>query len=237
MLGGSRMRIRVTLLSAVAIALLCVAHQAAAARWKHPGVAHPPLLALEQVYVPESENPDLSRGDITFTRDKTPRSLLSVEEIYIVAGARVSDYPDKRQLDPWASQVFRMILAYVVEHGEVPLVLDDRGIRSIPYYSQISDEELAVYRNPFTGEWPRLDAQNPSPGDMYVKVLNEAEKVEYARLLGLWEVWFGQGKGRRLCSPVFYQRVYGRNGPIYESLPTVTCYERTGPAPVAGQKG
>jgi hypothetical protein len=186
-------------------------------------VAHPPKLRLAAVYVPDGTDPAISRGDITFTGNKPPVAELCAEEIYIVAGAKVSDFPDGRSLDPWADQTMRMIMAYERTHSTLPRVLDEAAIRSIPHYKFWSDEELSVYRNPFTGQWPQLDATEASPGDMYVKVLSEAEKVEYARILGRWEEWFGTGSGKKLCSPVFYQRIYGRMGPIYESLPTVSC--------------
>jgi hypothetical protein len=175
------------------------------------------------VYVPDGAGPELSRGEITFTRDKKSLSELSPEERYILGGAKVSDLPDSRWLLPWADQIFNLALAYHTQHGKLPAVLDEAAIRSIPYYSAITAAELDVYRNPFSGNWPRLDASAPSPGDMFIKVLNETELVEYARLLGRWQAWFGGAAEKKLCSPVFYQRIYGTNGPIYESLPHVTC--------------
>jgi hypothetical protein len=126
-------------------------------------------------------------------------------------------------------QTFKAVLAYERAHGRIPAVLDEEALRSIPGYTAWFEREpgmIDVFRNPLTGAWPRLDAQEHSPGDMFIRILNEAEKVQYARMMGLWEVWFGTGPGERLCSPVFYQRIYGWDGPIYESLPNVTCRQK-----------
>lgn len=116
-------------------------------------------------------------------------------------------------------------MAYEREHKRIPAVLDETAIRSIPYYENISVAELELCRNPFTGEWPRLNSHTLSPGDLYMKVLNEEEKRHFAETLGWTDIWFGDegASGKKLCSPVFYQRIYGRTGPIYESLPYVTC--------------
>lgn len=211
------------LLLVLMLSLVCTVLNGASTAWKHPGVAHPPKLKLEAVYVPDGTDAAISRGDITFTANKTPLSSLSLEEIFIVAGAKVSDLPDGRSLDPWASLIFRMLLAYHNEHGALPAVLDEAAIRSVPYYRHSSAAEIDVYRSPFTGAWPRLSAAEHSPGDIYTRVLSDAEKAEYARILGRWEAWFGQGSGQQLCSPVFYLRIYGKDGPIYESLPHATC--------------
>lgn len=188
-----------------------------------PYEGHAPLLKLESVYDPDSGPVDWSRGDITFTRGKTPASQLSAAEIYIVAGAKSSNLPNRQSLNPWADQVFTAVAAYHKEHGSIPALLDEAALRSIPRYRHWLDDALSVYRNPLTGAWPRLDAQQPAPGDVYIRVLSSVEKAEYARLLGTWSVWFGKGSGEKLCSEVFYQRVYGWNGPIYESLPHITC--------------
>jgi hypothetical protein len=211
------------MIAALLLSLICAP---VLAQSSHPFTGHPPQVDLEVVYGPDRGLVGLSRGDITFTRGKTPADQLKPDEIYILAGAKSSNLPSGRALDPWSGQILLAVMAYEREHGKIPPVLDEAALRSIPSYQAWFRHEpgmIEVFRNPLTGQWPRLDAATPSPGDMYIRVLTEIEKVEYSRHLGVWDVWFGKGPGEKLCGPVFYHRIYGWNGPIYESLPYMTC--------------
>jgi hypothetical protein len=213
---------KVGLASLVLFSGLAVAQ--AESTWEHPFTGHGPLLKVSAVYHPEHAATEMSSGDITFTAPKPPVASLTPAEIYMVAGSKGSNLPGGEDLDPWVGQTIRMIMNLERVNGSLPNVLDDSAIRSIPYYKDWPSAELDVYRNPLTGAWPRLDAIQPSPGDMYVRKLTESEKQTFARKLNQEDVWMKtSGPGKHLCSPVYYHRVYGWNGPLYESLPFITC--------------
>jgi hypothetical protein len=200
---------------------------AASAVTEHPGVGFPSKLKLTSVYVPGATDASISINELTFGQIKKPRERLTPEEIYIVGGSKQSNFADRRSLSPWATDVITMVFRYYKVHNKVPEILDDTAIRSIPYYEKWPSGELDLYRNPFSGSWPRLNATVPVPGDMYVRQLNDTEMRHFAKIMAQEEAWFGNGPGQHLCGPVLYQRVYGTDGPIIESIPHILC----GPMP------
>lgn len=183
--------------------------------------------------------PEDNINDLTFLGlDERPQaSQLTALENYMLAGA---DDPATSQMAllPWYLDVATAAGRIYDATGKLPAVLDDTALRSIPGWEQVGEEELALYRNPLTGNWPRLDAVEPSPGDLYLRPLTEVEKQWLAsRHLAYQKCWYeGLGfdsaayesglayedcftKSERLVGQVYYLRMYGWNQTLLTTLP------------------
>lgn len=160
--------------------------------------------------------------------DKPPMQSLSNLERYMIAGTE----PRAGQaFDPWYVMVFSFAAAYYKNFGSLPDTLTPEMVRSIPGQEQVSDDILERLRNPLTGNWPRLKAQDFSPGDIYLQPLTPAEMQHFATALpNLGKVWIEgltidtdsalDGADPADCftqrcelyAPPFYVKVYGHSG-------------------------
>lgn len=188
-----------------------------------------PVNDISSQYSPNwGMKPEWGIDDLTFTQPKPEWNDLTQMEQYILAGVSRSGLPSGEPLDPWTTDIFRVVRAYYEEYGQIPQVLNDEIIRSTPGYKNISESRLAVYRNPLTGDWPLLNASTPSPGDVYIRSLTHNEMGHFAVLVPYYQhLWFdglslnSEGDysvSSQLASDVYYIRVYGWSGPIVETF-------------------
>ena len=175
-----------------------------------------------------------SIGDVQFydPQSKPPLESLTDTERYMLAGTVDSSLPSGSALGPWFQQVYMAALKLYQRHGSIPEVLDPDQLRELPEFAQIPQGLLDVYRNPLTGEWPRLRSMDPSPGDLFIHVLSDSEMQFIAqRSPYRQKLWFGgkalngdvnweQNKSIKLIERPFYIRLYGWNGVLWAGLAT-----------------
>ena len=93
----------------------------------------------------------------------------------------------------------------------------------------ISPERLERMKSPISGQYPRLDAREFSPGDFYIRPLTEDEKRHFASLSTEFEELWYEGLLRNPVSgevravdlignTVLYVRVYGEYNVIHTGL-------------------
>jgi hypothetical protein len=183
-----------------------------------------------------------SHGEMTFIdpEDKPALDSLTQLERYMLAGAKGSNTSTGNELPAWLEAIFLATSKYYAEYGAVPPVLDETALRSIRGFETMPGELLDVYRNPLTGQWPRLDAQSLSPGDVFIFPLDESERNFIAeRSPYHYKLWVENiagdwgnldqydnyadafNQGVQLTGPPFYMRVYGFNGVIWNDFLTL----------------
>jgi len=183
----------------------------------HPAAGHP----IAGEWHDEWHYPDasLSMGDLTFMpREEYPvfDELTQLEQ-YMLLGVKSSARSAEHGLMPWTDQIVSWVNKFHREYGYVPEQLTPDVIRSIPGYEEYADEMFDAERNPLTGDWPRLQAAEFSPGDLYIRPLTE-EEISYFAEHGEKHLrdpgsWTGDDSMVRI-SPVYYARFYGLNGVI-----------------------
>lgn len=214
---------------AVGLAIVGLSSYPAAARWQHPATGHEHG-QLERIYAGGNSNRSAAWdfGNIIMTDIKPEPETLSPLELYMVAGVNSSSLPGGLPLRSYWMEVWTVASRYYESFGSMPAVLDEKHLRRLPDLNQLDAEMLSVYRNPLTGEWPRLDAQQHSSGDFYIKPLSLPEMRYYAILQPTWNAqWFdGQltgapsdlGVNAALDGKVYYVKMYGLKGVLYEQF-------------------
>jgi len=195
----------------------------------HPALGQP-TGNLKTFYTQEGYPPEWSLGDIVFSpayMKPAPEELTKIEK-YIVAGTLSSANSPDVGHKPWRTELVLMTSRFYVEFGYIPEELSGNAIRMIPGYEDMTDEDLALYKNPITGEWPTLNATSQAPGDAYIRPLTMSEKAHFAELNPTWnERWFerilydpARGCYRDIdyITPVYYVRIYGEEKVLVESL-------------------
>lgn len=169
-------------------------------------------------------------GVMTFTCPyPSPESLTEAEK-YVIAGT-VSG-PEGQALQPWVYQIGQVISFYYQKEGYIPGRFSTDMLFALEYGdSTIDDARLDIFRSPITEEFPRLDAGNFSPGDLFVHILSEDEKWEYSEdSPQLRDAWFNkvsehEGQSYEVNpSPVTYVRVYGENDIIIEAIIAIAAF-------------
>jgi hypothetical protein len=177
----------------------------------------------------------LSTGDYLFLEeaDRQDRSQLSQSELYMLVGTSRS--AGRGGLSPWYMSVYFAASAYHQSFGQLPSTLGLAELQKL--YPSAPVEKLDVYRNPLTGQWPRLNASAHSPGDMYLKVLSQSDMAWFGeRHSGLSAIWFQNSHpnpddiragmtpdtarklGLGLAGPPIYMRLYGSSGVLKTDL-------------------
>lgn len=197
--------------------------------YSHPVHGHPPSVTFDPDYGPgHGLSSDLNYNDLTFTDDLPLASSLTAEEKYIISGSESSNLPDGIALRPWTSSVFALLKVYYNQYGSIPNSLTPEIIKSISGFDDIPEAYLSEYLNPLTDQWPMLNAVNPSPGDLYVRILNNQEIAYFANnVTSYYDLFVEQhyydaaqscSRPAELTSPVFYMRVYGWHGVLANAL-------------------
>jgi len=195
----------------------------------HPALGQP-TGNLKTFYSQEGLPPEWSLGDIVFSpanMKPAPEELTEIEK-YIVAGTTSTAYNAAVGHKPWRTELLIMTDHFNGELGYIPEVLSGDAIRMIPGYGDMTDEDLALYRSPITGEWPKLNAYSDSPGDVYIRPLTMGEKAHFAELNPTWNRrWFeriladpirGCDRDIDYITPVYYVRIYGEEKVLVEIL-------------------
>lgn len=173
----------------------------------------------------------LSTGEFLFLdeADRQSRAALSQPELYMLVGTSRSS--GRGGLSPWYMSVYFAASAYFQAYGVIPETLGPAELQRL--YPSAPADRLDVYRNPLTGDWPRLNSATHSPGDMYLKVLSQNEVEWFAdRHSGLRAIWFETSTPHpddiragmtpetarklrvNLAGPPIYMRLYGSSGVI-----------------------
>jgi hypothetical protein len=88
---------------------------------------------------------------------------------------------------------------------------------------------LEHFKSPITNEFPRLDAKEFTPGQVYMRPLTEAEMRQFAEMVPEYQqAWFAGVVANpdtsevldhvQQMSPVYYVRVYGEHGVLVETI-------------------
>ena len=88
-------------------------------------------------------------------------------------------------------------------------------------------DEFSLLKNPITDEIAKLKSDAFSPGDMYIKALDQEEMEHYASIDEMFnEIWCnsrvkksdGTWRPIRMVGPAVYVRVYGASGVINNAV-------------------
>jgi hypothetical protein len=167
----------------------------------------------EESYLHETGDVAEDCGDLLFygPDEKPAFESLTEAEVLMLGGSRVSR--GNEHLNPYWIEITTLAGRYYNEYQVLPSALDPTTIRQIPRFYGASDEELELYRNPLSGDWPRVDAENtPSPGDFYMRVLTPEEAQRYSKT-AKESIAFrsGQPSGDLF---ILYGRMYGEKAPL-----------------------
>lgn len=224
-MNKSMPRLLVIIIGAISYGLLVLNGVAYAG---HPAAGHPPR-SLEHVYSVDGGMPvEWSFGNVRVTGSRVPVADLTDEERYMIAGVKTCRYSDTAGLEPWKITLFSITNKFFKTNGYIPEQLTPDLIRTIPGYEEITEDRLDLYRSPITGDWPRLDCAEFSPGNAYITVLTPAEIDHFAAVIpeygDMWgdNYWREPGSGDYKCidivSPIYFIRVYGRTDVLYEAI-------------------
>ena len=171
-----------------------------------------------------------TRGDLTFGSTYPHVTELLPPERYMLAGTEPSGPSQDDALPAWIDAVSHFCLDYYGQFANLPAQLtlaEIEALRSLQGES-VTTADVALGLNPLTNEAPRLKADEFSPGDLYMRVLNLEEMHYYAqRRPALNDAWFngrvrdpqtGRVGRAQLISSVLYVRAYGNTGVLYENL-------------------
>jgi hypothetical protein len=194
----------------------------------HPADGYPPA------YVPPTNTEVVTSdlvgeyGDLTFGSCQLTVDDLTPAELYIVFGACGSSYGTGNQLLPWYHDVFMMANAIKSHTGELPSALSAESINQT-VVGNSNNSRLEHFKSPITGDFPRLDDVNFSPGQVYLRELTEPEMRQFASLSPEYqELWFDgvvtdpdTGEILEYLEPVckvYYIRVYGEREVLVETF-------------------
>lgn len=174
---------------------------------------------------------DWTLGDLRFypAADHPGWDELTDLEKYILCGTSTAPGYSTGGLADWQSEVFGFVSNFYNKFGYVPQQLSRELIEQTPGYDNLPEIYYELYRNPLTDAWPRLDALEHSPGDIYMRPLTAQEKQYYAeRSETYYYNWIegveppyeqpGGGEPITLTSEVFYMLVWGKSGPLGEGF-------------------
>ena len=168
-------------------------------------------------------------GDITFVDQYPDPATLTDIEAYMVNGCMQDE--THGALESWWRIVMRYVRPYYNQYGVIPAQLTPDEIGDAYYgfgLAEVPPSHLEQIVSPITGDYPRLDCATFSPGNMYIKVLNESEMQQVAAVSEFYQSFWYDGLAKlppdhemhnvKLTSPVFYIRIYGYNDVIWNWL-------------------
>jgi hypothetical protein len=170
---------------------------------------------------------DMNFGSITFA-ELPSKDALTDKEKYILAGTTDSKFG--HPLEAWYSKVVRVAAAYWYKRHTLPAVLDEAAIMEAYGDNSlgVNQDLYAEMRNPVTGEFPTINAETFSAGNLYIHILTPAEVSHFAELVPLYHMHWSEGvdsnpitgeeKEIELASPIMYVRVYGETGVIQNHI-------------------
>jgi hypothetical protein len=158
-------------------------------------------------------------GDIIFYSSPDPSSLSEAER-YLLFGAMSRD--GRTTIRPQWEAIRTIATSFEAKHGTLPAAIDAEMINAA--YSQPLDEAgLARFRNPITGDFPRLDAAEFSPGNLFIKRLTADEVAAVLGDPANLPPDAASGKA-------YYVRVYGEDDVLLSRIVIDADMSKFGPA-------
>jgi hypothetical protein len=215
--------------SLIAIGLvLILTSPALGSTFKHPASGHAPK-RLPSGYGTANYGfkPEDSFGEVKFFCPYPDPTTLTEQEQYMVAGSVDSDLGGA--LTPWYEDIFMMVNAICQRTGEIPAQLTHDLIKMCTVSPDAFDlDDSARWRSPITGEFPVLNATEFEPGQVYIRLLTEAEKRHFADQFEIYDMDWYQGVTKdystgevlpiKLMTDIYYMRVYGEREVIYAGI-------------------
>ena len=173
---------------------------------------------------------DQSYGDITFVGQYPSPDSLSVQEQYMLGGTTGAPAEFSPNGFPsWNDFVIRAAILYWRVNGTLPERMTPEvyaAAYDIPV-AEVSPVVVELLKSPLTGEYPYLNSADFSPGNLFIKLLTPEERKHFAGNDEFYyECWFnsrvpnsqGGFTAVEFQEPVYYARVYGWNGVIYNGI-------------------
>ena len=188
-------------------------------------VAHPSAYfetnPMPENYVAGTLDPQASYKDLIFIKPMPDPATLSHAERYIIAGLTKRPY-GQGKMDPWREDLYHVVRSYYSKFKKMPSEMSDDVIKSI--FREVTPQNWLpeFLHSPVTGRYPRLDAAEFSPGDVYMRPLNDEEIAHMCKYDSLLKEIVVDGKMGdqpvKLIGAVFYTRIYGEKGIIHAGL-------------------
>ena len=176
-----------------------------------------------------------------------PQSL-SDTEVWMLCGMQptpgLAASPCRTALSPWVEMVVAKVFQFTLEYDYIPHDLGDL-LDAMPIDNPDPnwvEERMQTLHNPFSGEYPLLQAYQVSPGDFFISILTDAEIAEYSDYNPGFgqQYYYGQrttigadfeeietATGEVIGKPIRV-RMYGENGPIYDRVYYKWQYDEPG---------
>jgi len=163
-------------------------------------------------------NSNYNLGRIVFVDELPDWEELTSTEKKIVTGTKESILRGPAY-GPWWREVLKYC-EHTINSGEgIPQRLDPD---LMPFAALIDGHQSysELLRSPVTGEFPLLDSEEFSAGDMYIVELDNEELEYFADNFGYRNDWFDESGNRsdNLLGPVLFYRVYGESRVIHQGL-------------------
>jgi hypothetical protein len=172
--------------------------------------------------------PEYNINELYFVRPLPDPATLTETEKYVLAGLTQDGPGHLRQA--YYLDVCDAALGYCLNTKSMPNEVSTEMLITLDAEPDcISPERLERMTSPISGQYPRLDAKDFSPGDFYIRPLTEDEKRHFASLSKEFEeLWYegviknpvsGDVKAVDLIgNTVLYVCVYGENSVILTGL-------------------
>jgi hypothetical protein len=166
-------------------------------------------------------------NDLYFVKPLPDPATLSEIEKYMLRG--LSEDNPGGAMRAWYMVICETVSAYRQRTGTMPTEYSAEIIQALlPEGQEVGEEELAVFRSPITGEFPKLNATEFSAGDLYIRPLTEDEKQYIANVDNTYQQMWYEGlqyepiaeayNNIMMITDVYYVRVYGYNDVIHTGL-------------------
>lgn len=216
------------------LAACCILSATAVADAGHPSQG------FERLDVPDSMlrgelPPEAWTDQLSFRPCAKPKAELTAAERYILFGSRPL-HSGNSNPEPWRLKILFLAMTVKGTTGELPSAVTREMIDLTAADGQpVPDEYANWYRSPVTGEWPRLDSFEFTPGGVYLRMLTADEVRHLAQwdtvLTGLittrkMALASGETGEGILLGDVYYYRFYGETGLLKEGFTYVFAPEQ-----------